>query len=218
MTKWRRRTVYAALLLMAASPLFAPELLAFPYDAQVGAHRVYSESPLQPDVASAVIAGDALATRSPLAAARVANQRIFLTSGGWRWTWLTLQNRGAFALSRPLTEPIIVNRVDGVTVVNGATIGGRRTLSGTVAHEITHGSIRSRYGVMADRHYPAWLTEGYCDHVAGGGSLSDAEARALIAAHKDHPALPYWRGRKRVEAILAHNGGSVDALFRRTGA
>ena len=54
---------------------------------------------------------------------------------------------------------------------------------------------------------------GYCDHVAGGGSLTDAEAQAMIRAGASSGALDYWRARQRVEATLRANGGSVDALF-----
>jgi hypothetical protein len=54
--------------------------------------------------------------------------------------------------------------------------------------------------------------------VAGGGSLTDAEAANLIAAKEYPPALAYWRGRKTVEAELRRNGGSVDALFAGVGS
>ena len=78
---------------------------------------------------------------------------------------------------------------------------------------MTHGLIRARFGITSDWRYPAWLREGYCDYVAGGGSLTDAEAARLLSTHHDHPALVYWQGRKRIEAELARNGASVDALF-----
>jgi hypothetical protein len=198
-----------------ASPIVAPQLLAFPHSAQIGRHPVYSEMPLTPQVARIVAAADALAAKSPIADHR-ANRPIILTSGGWRWTWLTLTSRGAMAITRPLTENIVVNRSDFAAdaVIIGKEVGGRRTLSGTIAHEMTHGAIRRHFGLVADLRYPRWLREGYCDFVAGGGSLSDAQARRLIAAGSKHPALEYWRGRKRVAAILQRNGGSVDALFK----
>lgn len=95
---------------------------------------------------------------------------------------------------------------------NGQSVAGSRSLSGVLAHERTHGLIRARYGVLADLRYPTWLREGYCDVVAGGGALSDAEAARLKARHETIPALAYHDGRKRVEALL-RRGRSVDALF-----
>jgi hypothetical protein len=211
---WLRQLVLAAVALLLVSPLAAPQLLAFPHSKQIGSHRVYSELPITPQLHAIVAKADALASRSPIAQPNP-NQRIFLTEGGWRWTWLTLTSRGAFAISRRGTENIVMNRSDAALdqVTNGRTIGGKRSLSGTIAHEMTHGAIRERFGLFADTLYPAWLREGYCDYVAGGGSLTDAEAATLIASGKDHPALKYWIGRRRVAAELQRNGGSVEALF-----
>lgn len=212
--KLRTQLLYLAAFLLAASPLEAPQLLAFPYAAQLGPHRVYSEQRITSAVRTIVAKADALAAGSPIANTS-AHQPIFLTSGDWRWTWLAANSRGAFALSRPGTEVIVINRSDPAadTVYNSSSVAGKRTLSGTIAHEMTHGAIRNRFGVTADLRYPAWLREGYSDYVAGGGSLSDAQARKLIAAHQYIPALTYWQGRKRIETDLQRNGGSVDALF-----
>lgn len=213
-SRWLNGAVVVAAL-VAVSPVAAPQLLAFPYLAAVGQHRIYSEKPIDPALTKLVTSADTIVAHSPLGSSRPSNQSIFLTDGGWRWTWLALQSRGAFALSRPVTETIIVNRASATrdVVENGGSIAGRRSLHGTLAHEMAHGLIRARFGVTADARYPAELREGYCDHVAGGGSLTDAQAQALIAAHREVPALIYWRGRKKVEAALAANHGDVDALF-----
>jgi hypothetical protein len=213
-SRWTNR-IAAAALLLTASPIAAPQLLAFPYSTQIGRHRVYSEVPIDPRLTAIVARADMLASRSPLASGQALNQPIFLTNGGWRWTWLALQNRGAFALSRPLIETLIVNRSDiaSDSVENGQPIAGHRSLDGTLTHEMTHGLIRAHFGALADSRYPAELREGYCDYVAGGGSLTDAQAHALITSRREVPALTYWRGRKKVEAALAANHGNVEAMF-----
>lgn len=213
-SKWLSRIAVAAALL-AALPLLAPQLLAFPYSTRINRHRVYSEAPIDPALTKIVANADAMVRNSALGSARPLNQSIFLTSGGWRWTWLALRSRMAFAISKPLLETIVVNRSNAAhdLVETGASIAGRRNLHGTLAHEMTHGTIRAHFGLSADWRYPAELTEGYCDYVAGGGSLTDAEAQALEASGKSVPALLYWRGRKKVEAQLAQNRGNVDALF-----
>lgn len=215
---WKRQAIYAVVAIALISPLAAPRLLAFPYRAEIGAHRIYSEAPISPRLATIVADADRTAARSPIAAER--SQPIFLTNGGWRWTLLALISRSAFAFSRSPFETIVVNRSDqdANKVFRPAAIGGQRDLSATLAHEMTHTAIRKHFGMFADRRYPAWLREGYCDYVAGGGSLTDAEAAVLIKSQPDHAALVYWRGRKRVEAELKRNGGSVDALFRAQGA
>jgi hypothetical protein len=200
------------------STMYAPQLLAFPCSAKVGHHAVYSERPIGAAVTAAISKADLLVGRSILPTDP--NQSIFLTQGGWRWRWLTRSGAdGPFALTRAGVETIVVNRSDGAAdkVYRRAAPGGERSLSGTLAHEMTHGAIRRHFGLAADLRYPQWLREGFCDYVAGGSTLSDAEATTLSRADPYHPALTYWRGRKRVEAALIRNGGSVDRLFATFG-
>lgn len=216
-----RRMLQAAKVLAGAGTLvlafciLMPEALAFPYHRQVGQHRIYAERPIPNAIEQVVARADVLVATSPLYEGSD-GERIFLTDGGWRWRLLSLRSAGAFALTRAVSETIVVNRSDVTRdlVWNGAAVAGRRSLSGVLAHERAHGMIRAHYGILADARLPGWLREGYCDHVAGGGTLNDAEAARLVAQGHDVPALQYYRGRKRVEAILRDNGGSVDALFR----
>ena len=208
--------VAGAVLLLLVSPLFAPQLLAFGHKAQVGDDTVWSEEPIDEASLSAVMdRADALLARGGLPDDRQP-LRIFLTDGGWRWHWLATSASGGFALTRPLTDPVIVVNRSAMhrdIVQNGAATGGQRKLSSIIAHEATHQILRDRYGIIAMATKPQWLVEGYCDHVSGESSLSDAEVTALERAGETHPALPYYRGRRHVAALLEANGGDVDALF-----
>ena len=214
-------TVAAAVALV--SPLTAPQLLAFPYSARSQGSVVWSEVPLPQSALDKVLnRKTALVAQSPLAEPHGETRHIFLTDGGWRWTWLALQSRDGFALSRGFTETIVVNRssladdsvVSGLRVhVDGKAVGGRRTLSGTLAHEFCHGMERRRFGPLVDLTKPTWLREGYCDYVAQESSLSEADVALLKSKRHSHPALPYYEGRRKVAAILARNGENVDALF-----
>lgn len=216
MRRWH--TLFNRALLVVGAVLgtvvLAPEVLAFPHRQIIGDTVVYSEHPLPATLPRLLARSDALLKKSAIYGPGY-GKRIFLTNGGWRWRVMALQSAGAFAFSRALGETIVVNRSDVARDVafNGGSIAGARSLSGVIAHERTHGLIRARYGVTADIVYPAWLREGYCDLVAGGGSLSDRDAARLKAQHRTVPALLYYDGRKRVEAALRANGGSVDALF-----
>lgn len=203
-------TIAAVLL---AAPALVPEALAFPFHRDVRGASVWSEVPIPPAIEGVVARADALVGASAIAGPST-GRRIFLTQGGWRWHWLALGAGGAFGLTRPLSEAVIVNRSDVATdlVTNGAAIGGTRTLSGVIAHERTHGLIRARYGLVAEVTMPLWVREGYPDYVARESSLSDTDARTLRRTHPDTPALAYHDGRRRVAAALAANGGSVDRL------
>ncbi len=212
-TRWVN--VAAALaLVLAGTVIFAPEVLAFPHQQRIGDTILYSETPLPATMPQLLARADGLLRRSAISSPHY-GRRIFLTDGGWRWHILAFQTPGAFAFTRPISEAIVVNRSNPARdqVYTAAAIGGRRTLSGVIAHERTHGLIRVRYGLFADVRYPAWLREGYCDVVAGDGSLTDEAAAALETRHMSHPALIYYHGRKRVVERLRADGGNVDALF-----
>lgn len=218
-TLWRRMNRMLSSMLGMAGVLlvtcaFAPQALAFPYRQVIGDTKVYSETPISLALPGVLARSDALLRRSAIYRSEY-GRSIFLTDGGWRWRLLAMRSSGSFAFTRPLTEAIVINRSDAGhdRVYNGAPIAGERSLSGVIAHERTHGLIRAHFGIVADFLYPAWLREGYCDEVAGGGSLSERDAALLKAQHVTVPAMLYFDGRKRVEAILRSNGGSVDALF-----
>lgn len=203
-----------SLLLFAAS-LLAPQMLLFPHAARAAGWEIRSERPIPREISTMVARADALLAGSPINQPQP--RRVFLTDGGWRWHWLAVTSADAFGLTRPGSEAIIINQHDVAadSVRNGGKVAGQRSLSGTLAHEACHGLLRDRYGVFATFQMPRWQVEGYCDHVARESSLDDATARALMAAGRDHPALVYWQGRKRVEALLAQAGGNVDTVMRR---
>lgn len=212
---WRRQVTAVAIVALLVTPTFMPALLAFPYTATAGPLTVRSDRPIDQSALDKVAASSARRVASSPLARSVEPRAVFLTQDGWRWRWLALTNGGAFAVSKPLSEAIIINRADlsSDRVTNGRAVGGARSLSGTLAHEICHGLLRSHFGKTIDARAPAWLREGYCDHVAGESSLSEADAERLRAEGPDHPALAYYEGRQRVAAELARNGGDVDALF-----
>ena len=129
--------------------------------------------------------------------------------------WLAPTLTGAFAVSPPLTNGVIVNRssVAGNAVWSGRTIGGKRSLAGILAHESCHEMERRHLGLVAYESKPTWLREGYCDYVAQESSLSEVDYARLKARHSNHPVLPYFEGRRRVAATLSANRGNVDTLF-----
>ena len=199
-----------------AASLFWPTLLLFPHERQVGETTVYSETPISDDIDAVVRRSDALLRKSELFTPRALSRPVFITRGGWRWRLLSFDTANAFAQTRPFGENVVVNRADIARdrVWTGAPIAGERALSDVITHERTHILIRMQFGALADRRFPAWLREGYCDHVANSSTLSDQQASQLVADDRIIPALFYYQSRKRVERALQDNGGSARALFQ----
>jgi len=140
--------VLAIMLAILASPLLAPQLLAFPHKVETKIGTVWSDEELAPDMLARTVAyvQSRMAT-TPLA--RDNEQRsIFVTDGGWRWLYTANVAHGAFAVARPFTKAIIINRTDPKSGIidNGKHLGGQRALGGVVAHEFAHELIWRRYG------------------------------------------------------------------------
>jgi len=98
-------------------------------------------------------------------------------------------------------------------VTNGAPLGGVRTLSGTIAHEMTHRLVADHIGEWAALRLPAWKREGYPDYVAQETSIRPQDEALIRERDPNARVLAYYEGRRRVAAELARNGGSVDALL-----
>ena len=205
-------TLFGAALIILASPVMAPQLLAFPHSIETEIGTIHSEKPLDAAIVrESVQTVQARMATTPLASASE-SRPIFITAGGWRWQWLAISSSDSLAITRPLTTAVVVNRVDPESG-KIASIGGERTLGSVLAHEFTHGLIRRKFGILRPITFPMWKVEGYCDFVAGESTLSDEQAAVLESSGTDSPALVYFHGRRRVAEILAQNGGSVDQLF-----
>lgn len=215
---WRIANFCLGLIgLLLGSAVVAPQLLAFPYHADVGATRVYAERPLDPAAVRTVLArADARLATSPLFDGPVGT-RVFLTDGGWRWRLLALTSGESLGFTRPasdmISDAVILNRSD-IARDSVTTLFGTRALSDIIAHERTHIMVRRHLGPIDGLLLPGWISEGYADHVAGSSTLSATGAARLRSQGRSPVALFYFDSRKKVEAELVTNGGDVDALLR----
>ncbi|MCP4256671.1 MAG: hypothetical protein GY774_03990 [Planctomycetes bacterium] len=91
-----------------------------------------------------------------------------------------------------------------------------RTLSGTIAHEITHALIRRHVGLWAARRIPYWLKEGYCDVVGDGSAINEREGLALVESGSwaFKPGIAYFRYRLVVDYLLNGKHITIDELIQ----
>jgi hypothetical protein len=201
--------------LILASIIAAPQVLAFPHQARIGATTVYAEAPIDRAAMARVLArADSLLARSPIYDAPVGT-RVFLTSGGWRWRVVALGVADSQGFTRPLSDlvsdAVILNRSD---IAHDIASNSIRSLSGTIAHERTHIMVRRHLGQLRGIMLPQWISEGYADHISREPDVNDPDLVRWRAADPNHPVFFYIEARQRVEAALAANGGDVEALLR----
>lgn len=212
--RWTTRIACGGAVVVAGV-VHVPAALAFPYRADFGGTTVLSEQPIDRAAMGQVLArADGLLAASPLYRPGLSRQ-VVLTDGGWRWDMLSIGARGSIAFRRPFAQALIFNRssVAADRVTNGAPLGGVRTLSGTIAHEMTHRLVADHIGEWAALRLPAWKREGYPDYVARETSTWPQDEALIRERDPNARVLAYYEGRRRVAAELARNGGSVDALL-----
>jgi hypothetical protein len=197
-----------------ASIVAAPQVLAFPHQMQIGATTVYAEAPISRAAMTRVLdRADARLATSPLYEGAVGT-RVFLTDGGWRWRVLALNVSDSVGFTRPwsdmVSDAVILNRSD----VAGDKTHSVRSLSGTIAHERTHIMVRRHLGLVRGVMLPAWISEGYADHISREPDSNDPDLASYRAQQPDHPVFFYIEARRRVAAALAQNGNDVEALLR----
>ncbi|MDY0958479.1 hypothetical protein SOM26_07255 [Sphingomonas sp. CFBP8993] len=213
--RWAARIACGGAILVAGV-VHVPAALAFPYRADFGRTAVLSERPIDRAAMGRVLArADDLLAASPINRSGLSRQLV-LTDGGWRWDMLSIGARSSIAFRRPFAHALIFNRssVAADRVTNGAPLGGVRTLSGTIAHEMTHWLVAEHIGEWAALRLPLWKREGYPDYVAQETSIRPEDEAMIRKLDPDARVLAYYEGRRRVAAELARNGGSVDALLR----
>lgn len=90
----------------------------------------------------------------------------------------------------------------------------RRTLSESIAHEVTHALIRRRVGWWANRRLPSWIKEGYCEYVAQGAVIDDAMGLSLLKrGGATTPGLPQFRNRLMMEYLINERGLSIEEIL-----
>jgi len=211
----RTGLIAAGMLLVPAAAYAAPNLAPWGWHGEVGQFEVYADAPPPPALLSDLQRAERLLAVSPIDDPR-ARPAIYLTDGGWRWAFYSARS-GGFAVTRVLTATSIFNRSDIADDHIYTADGRQRSLSGVVAHETVHLLQRRHVGLFAYVRMPAWVREGYADHVAQESSLDDAAIDRLRAAGRsDDPAIFYRKARMRVERALA-NGMSTDSLLLQHG-
>ncbi len=211
--------IFAALVAVPLVARAAPQILFWPHHAQLAGFDVYANAPISPQLASHLAAAKSRLQAQGNYDVPI-RKKLFLTDGGWRWNLLALRSYRAFAISLPITEAIIVNQSDQPAnrislspKIHG--VGGVRSLDGVIAHELTHGYLRKRFGYIKITTAPNWLIEGYCDYVANESSLNAADVAQLRARRQDHPALVYYDGRQKISTMIAQQHLTVEEIFAR---
>ncbi len=195
-----------------------PQVL-FAHNVTTQGITIYSRAPLPAETAACVDRAAVLLRQSELAVPG-RTERIFVCDSPWLYRLLCPASASAFACSVPLTDHVFIASADFRQDVarSSAPQYNTRSLSGVIAHEITHGLIRHRLGLWRGVRLPTWVAEGYCDYVARDGSFPTAEGRRLLAEDRidPTPSFRYFRYRQTVRWLIEVKHLSFEQVVARS--
>lgn len=212
----RAERALSVVLLLYLVLLLFPQVL-FTHSVSAQGITIYSRSPLPVEAAACAERAAALLRRSELAVPS-RRERVFVCNSPWVFR-LFRPIGDPFAISFPVTDHVFVAAADfrsDVARRHGADFS-TRSLSGVIAHEITHGLIRRRLGLWRGLRLSDWVSEGYCDHAAQESSFPEAEGLRLMASGQSHPSpsYRYFTYRQMVRYLLEGRGLSFSDVVAR---
>ncbi len=195
------------LLLYFPQPLFA-------YSTKYEAFDVHSRESLD-GVEAVLDRAEARLKTSPLYDADT-RRPIYLTNGFGMYALLSHKAYNSFGNSVPFITNVFINKSDIASdrVFMNRAKNNSRSLSGVIAHEMTHIFIRKRYGTLKSFLIPAWKNEGYCEYIAGESTIPLDEGMRLWRENpSDDTGYRYTKYHAMVKYLLETEHLTVDQLF-----
>src|SRR5262245_19464313 len=205
-------SVFAAYLLIVCFPqcLFAHEVTYKNF-------KVYSPEPLDQRLYKVVDDAEARLARSTIYD-RGIDRRVFLTGSHGMYAFLSNKAFNSFANSVPFINNILINKSDVTDdwVFLNRPERNKRSLSGVIAHEVTHLSMRDKVGTLRASLMPTWKNEGYCEYIAGDSTITLEEGAKLWKENpNDDSKYRYIKYHMMVKYLLETEKLSIEEVFSR---
>jgi hypothetical protein len=179
--------------------------------------KVYSREPFDQHVYKVLDDAEARLSRSTIYDREV-SRRVFLTNSHGMYAFLSNKAFRSFANSVPFINNIVINKSDVARdlVFLNRPQHNQRSLSGVIAHEVTHLLIRRRLGNLRASWLPTWKNEGYCEYIAGDTTITYEEgARLWKEDPNDDAKYRYFKYQMMVKYLLETEKLSIEDVFNR---
>jgi hypothetical protein len=203
--------IVAAYLLTICFPQYL-----FAHDIAYKNFKVYSREPLDENIHKILDDAETRLSKSPIYDSEI-SRRVFLTNSYGFYAFLSNKAFRSFANSIPGIDNILINKSDVASdsVYVNRPERNKRSLSGVIAHEVTHLFIRKKVGIVRSVLMPTWKNEGYCEYVAGDSSLTFHEGVKLWKENpNDDSQYRYFKYHLMVKYLLETERLTVDEVFQ----
>ncbi len=207
--------VLAGLFAIYGILLIFPQVL-FAHEVSYKNFNVYARQPFDDSLGKVLDAAEARLLKSPIYDNRQA-EKIFIGDSFSFYNFLSPTSGKSFASALPGVGNIRINKssIDRDLVFRDAEEYNQRSLSGVIAHEITHNLIRRKFGWLNSFvSLPQWKDEGYSEYVAGETTLSFEEGRQHWKENPNEDSkYNYFKYQQMVKYLLEDEKISVEELF-----
>ena len=201
----RRCERAVAILALAYVALLVYPQVLFANRVTAGSITLYSREPLPPAAIGILAEAAALVRHSELAVPG-RRERVFVCNSPALYRFFAPTSATAFANTLAVADNIFVASADLSANVSrsSAPVYNTRSLSGVIAHEITHDLVEHRLGLFRSLRLPDWIAEGYPDYVADESSFPERAGLRLVAAggRDPSPSYDYFLYRRMVRHLI----------------
>ncbi len=209
----------------ALTGIFAAYFLTLVFPQYLFAHevshknfKVYARQPLDENINRVLDLAEERLVKSPIYNKEL-TEKIFISDTHAFYTFQYPLSRKSFASTLPGIGNIRINKVDvaGDLVFRDSQTDNQRSLSGVIAHEVTHNLVREKFGLLNSfTSLPNWKDEGYCEYVAGDATLSFEEGSRRWKENPNNDSkYAYFKYQQMVKYLLDVEKISVEELFNR---
>lgn len=177
--------------------------------------KVYAREPITPEMQSVLDRAEEKLKASPIYS-DTNDRRLFFTGGWGMYAFMTNKAYMSFASSIPYLDNIMLTKSDVAAdrmFVNRPE-SNSRSLSGVIAHEVTHLLLRQHYGTLRAYMLPTWKNEGYCEYVAGESTIPLEEGLRRWRENKgDDSGYRYTKYHLMIKYLIEKEQMSVDQIM-----
>jgi len=145
--------------------------------------------------------------------------KIFLCNSFSEYSFFAPTATHAFACNKLFTNNIVVSKSNIIEnkVESNSKENNTRTLSGTIAHEVTHTLIKNKLGFVKYLMLDKWKNEGYADFVAKESSFNYLIGMYFLCNSEtpSAPSFKYFKYRIYIKYLMEDEKLSFDKIAKR---
>lgn len=177
---------------------------------------IYSHYKLSKNIFALLDSADNLVSKSELYRNKPMHNRIFLCNSFFEYSFLTPTERYAFASTNSFTKNIILSKCNVLLnrIERNGNENNTRTLSRTIAHEVTHTLIENEIGLLKNIQLDSWKKEGYCDFIAQESSFNFKTGMQYLCSKQavSSPSFEYFKYRLYVDYLIKYQNLSFNQI------